>query len=282
MEHAINRILQFPTTNFSPEPSDEKISEFFFIIRLQQVDFSHGELYKYNLTCHWNFFFSTLLNIFSLRKRQGADSIMEPIREIGYAIAPNREINFGRILIRIIITHMGPPKKYDILENQVDCFFPRFLQLILNATLNVVEHEYFANAAQQPSEEMKINSISGLIKKNAFLDIPTVLTPYLRTVGLPLTLQVQVAADEPAGNVPSHEPHVDAIVDPIIKPSLTGLRGCKPKTSSQIQEPNTEYIPYVDTYFHPSSPLNSQLIQSEGRKCPKQHHIRRVTLHQQN
>ena len=186
MEHDINRILQFPTANFAPEPLDEEINDFFHIIRLQQVDFSHCELYKYNLTRHWNFIFSTLLN-FPPRKRQGADSITKPIHKIGYAIAHNREINFERILISMIITRMGPLEKCDILKNRVDCFFSWFLQFILNATLNAEEHEYFSNAAQQPSEDMKINSISGLIKKNAFPDIPTVMTSYIHTVGLPLT-----------------------------------------------------------------------------------------------
>ena len=49
--------------------------------------------------------------------------------------------------------------------------------------------------------KMKSNFISGLIKKNHFPDIPTVLTPYLQTVGLPLTDQVPDAADELAGNI---------------------------------------------------------------------------------
>ena len=37
-EHDINRILQFPTDNFAPDPTDEEISQFFQLIRLQQVD----------------------------------------------------------------------------------------------------------------------------------------------------------------------------------------------------------------------------------------------------
>ena len=70
---------------------------------------------------------------------------------------------------------------------------------------------------------MKVHSIYGLIEKNAFPDITTVLTPYLQTVGLPLILLVPVAADELAGNIPSHEPHVDAIADPLIEPSMAIL-----------------------------------------------------------
>ena len=71
----------------------------------------------------------------------------------------------------------------------------------MNDFLTADEHEFFANAAQQPSEEMRSHSISGLIKKNPFPHIPTVLTPYLQTVGLPLILPVPVAADELAGYI---------------------------------------------------------------------------------
>ena len=110
-----------------------------------------------------------------------------------------------------------------ILEHNVDCFFPRFLQLILNDVLTVDEQELFANASQQPSEEMRSHSISGMMKKNPFPDIPTVLTPYLQTVGLPLIFPVPVAADELTGNIPFPEPHVNAVVDPIIEPSVAIL-----------------------------------------------------------
>ena len=72
--------------------------------------------------------------------------------------------------------------------------------------LLLTNRDYSLMLLQQPSEEMKSHSISGLIKKNRFPDIPTVLTPYLHIVGLPLTLPVPVAADELAGNIPFPEP----------------------------------------------------------------------------
>ena len=269
-EHDINRILQFPTDNFAPDPTDEEISHFFQLIRLQQVDFSHGELYNYNLPRHWNFFFGTLLNVFLPRKRLGTDSITEPIRKTGFAVAHNRDINFGRIVISMILTRMGPLDKRNILEYNVDCFFPRFLQLILNDFLTTDEQGLFANAAQQPSKEMKSHFISGLIKKNRFPDIPTVLTPYLQTVGLPLTLPVPDASDELAGNIPIPNPHVDAGVDPIPEPSVAILQDqevVNPQLLAQIQEPNTITETNVATSPQPSSSLNSQPIQSKGESA---------------
>ena len=170
---------------------------------------------------------------------------------------------------------MGPLDKRNILEHNVDCFFPRFLQLILNDFLTADEQGLFANAAQQPSEEMKSHFISGLIKKNRFPDIPTVLTPYLQNVGLPLTLPVLVAADELAGNIPFPNPQIDAVVDPILEPSVAILQDqevVNPQLLTQIQEPNTINVTNVATFPQPSSSLNRQTIQSEGESAQEAPH----------
>ena len=47
----------------------------------------------------------------------------------------------------MILTRMGPLEKRNILEYNVDYFFPRFLQLILNDFLTADEQGLFANAA---------------------------------------------------------------------------------------------------------------------------------------
>ena len=144
--------------------------------------------------------------------------------------------------------------------------------------LTADEQELFANAAQQPSEEMRRHSISGLIKKNPFPDILTVLTPYLHIVGLPLILPGPVAADELTGNIPSPEPQVNAVIDPIIEPSVAILPDqevVNPQLLSQIQEPNTDYVPNAATSPQPSSPLNSQTIQSEGESTQAAPHKER-------
>ena len=96
----LTEYLGFQLIILPPELSNEEISEFFRVIRLPQVDFSYGELYKYNLTHHWNLFFSTLFNVFSPRKRVGADGITEPIHKIGYV----GELTLEGILISMIIT----------------------------------------------------------------------------------------------------------------------------------------------------------------------------------
>lgn len=139
-EHDVNRILRFPVDNLVPDPSSDEISEFFHFILCQQEDFTHGKLYKVNLTRHWNFFFHTLLCVFQPRLR-GFNSITEPIRRIGFAVAHNRKINYGKILIRLMINKMTKSRDMNILESKVECYYPRFLQLILNDLLSGEQHE---------------------------------------------------------------------------------------------------------------------------------------------
>ena len=89
-------------------------------------------------------------------------------------------------------------------------------------------------------------------------------------MGLLLILLVPVAAYELTGNIPSPEPHNDAIIDPVIEPSMAIVLDqevADPQLLAQIQEPNTNYVPYVATSPQPSSPLHSQLIQYEGESA---------------
>ena len=122
---------------------------------------------------------------------------------------------------------------------------------------------------------MKSHFISGLIKKNRFPDIPTVLTPYLQTVGLPLTDPVPDAADELAGNIPIPNPHVDAGIDQIPEPSVAILQDQEvfnPQLLAQIQEPNTIIETTVATSPQPSSSLNSQPTHFEGESAQEAPH----------
>ena len=122
----------------------------------------------------------------------------------------------------------------------------------------------------QPYEEMKIHSISGLIKKNVFPDILTILTPYLQTVGLPLTLHIPVVVGEPAGNVFHPEPNVNEVVEPIFEPLVSILQDHEVINSqllSLIQEPKIAYEPDVAISPNPSSSLNSQPVNFEGESA---------------
>ncbi|KAK1363913.1 hypothetical protein POM88_039474 [Heracleum sosnowskyi] len=99
-EHDLNRILHFPTENLVPDPNTEEIHAFFTLIRSQQP----------------NFF------------------------KLGFAIANNRHINIGRLVIDQMIPCMGPLDERTCIDDVI-CFYPRFLQLILNDVLTAEERD---------------------------------------------------------------------------------------------------------------------------------------------
>ena len=105
-EHDVNRILNFPTEHFAPDPTVAEIHEFFQLIRTTQANFSN-ELLRYKLVGHWNFFFLTLIRPFTA-KTSNLHGIPRPLQKIGYVVAHNRRINFGRIIIEQILSQTGP------------------------------------------------------------------------------------------------------------------------------------------------------------------------------
>ncbi|KAK1401134.1 hypothetical protein POM88_000739 [Heracleum sosnowskyi] len=187
MEHDVNRVLHFPTENLVPNPTTEEIHVFFTLIRSQQPSFFVGEFVKHYLTKPWNFFFHTLIHVFTA-KLTNLHGIPLFLQKIGFAIANNRHINIGKLVIDQIIMCMGLLDERTGIDN-VLCFYPRFLQLILNDVLTDDEQETFEGEETMECMKMKSNAITALIRKNHLPGVPNVLTEYLRTVPLPLLPQ---------------------------------------------------------------------------------------------
>ncbi|KAK1372290.1 hypothetical protein POM88_028483 [Heracleum sosnowskyi] len=204
-EHDFNRILHFPTENLVLDPTTEEIHAFFTLIRSQQPNFFVGEFLKHYLTKPWNFFFHTLIHVFTT-KLTNLHGIPLFLQKIGFAIANNRHINIGRLLIDQVILCMGPLDERTCITDDVLCFYPRFLQLILNDILTNDEREIFEGEANQECMRMKSNAITALIRKNNYLPgVPTVLTDYLRTVPLPLLPSGEQVIE---GNIPPPQPEM--------------------------------------------------------------------------
>ncbi|KAK1361728.1 hypothetical protein POM88_046202 [Heracleum sosnowskyi] len=66
-EHDFNQILHFPTENLVPDSTTEEIHAFFNLIRSQQPNFFVGEFLKHYLPKAWNFFFHTLIHVFTAK-----------------------------------------------------------------------------------------------------------------------------------------------------------------------------------------------------------------------
>ncbi|KAK1402381.1 hypothetical protein POM88_001986 [Heracleum sosnowskyi] len=183
-EHDLNRILHFPIENLVPDPNTEEIHAFFTLIRSQQPNFFVGEFLKHYLTKPGNFFFHTLIHVFTA-KLTNLHGIPLFHQKIGFVIANNRHINIGNLVIDQIILCMGPLEDRTCMDD-VLCFYPRFLQLILNDVLTAEERDIFEGEETMDCMKMKSNAITALIKKNHLPGVPTVLTEYLRTVPLQL------------------------------------------------------------------------------------------------
>ena len=92
------------------------------------------DMYKHRLPKEWHFYFHTLHHCFA-PKKGGHAGIANFSHMLGYTVAHNLSINFGKLILDQIIMVMGPPGYRDIQTLNVECFYPRFLQLILNDLL---------------------------------------------------------------------------------------------------------------------------------------------------
>jgi hypothetical protein len=70
---------------------------------------------------------------------------------------------------------MGPLDERTGIDD-VLCFYPRFLQLILNDILTDDERETFAEEEAMKCMKIKSNAITALIRKNHLPGVPTVQT----------------------------------------------------------------------------------------------------------
>ena len=87
-------------------PSDEEIIQFFQTINDQ------GEIYlskmsKGNLRAEWDVFFDTLAKVFAPTDRRNFGNISSFLQVFGFCCAHNRPINFGEILMKVIINKLG-------------------------------------------------------------------------------------------------------------------------------------------------------------------------------
>ena len=239
-ERDVNRI--FPMENLVYDPTPEQIEMFFRFIRYQDGNFNTGNLSRTFLTQYWNFFFHTLNHVFS-SDRTNQDRIPEFIQIIGYAVANNLRINFGKIVLGQIILKMKHLGTRDVQTQNVKCLYPRFLQLILNDFLNDIDRVRLENGQKVECSSMKTNVINYISKKK-YTDVPTVLTEYLKTVPLPL-LPRPVRAGIRQGNISI--PAIPTSVFPIVSQEIQFLQPPVailpdqeqeiPPTLTQVEEP---------------------------------------------
>ena len=110
-EHVLNRIFRFPENNHVPDPTDLELFTLFqqltYVIEGEFTQAVLKDMYEHILQKEWNFYFLTLNHYFAPKKGGHAD-IASFRQKLGYAVAHNLSINFGKLILDQIIMVMGP------------------------------------------------------------------------------------------------------------------------------------------------------------------------------
>ncbi|KAL1802846.1 hypothetical protein ACET3Z_031493 [Daucus carota] len=100
-------ILGFLRENFAELPTEDEITQFFQTI-LYQGEIFLPRLFKSNLKPEWDIFFDTLAKVFAPTTRKNFNVISSLLQKIGFCIAHNRPVNFGKLILQAILTKLGP------------------------------------------------------------------------------------------------------------------------------------------------------------------------------
>ena len=99
---------------------------------------------------------------------------------LGYTIANNLNINFGKIVVNQILYVMRLNEIINIETHNVEYFFPRILQLILNDVLTLEEKARYANLEISESSKLKNNVIIGVEGRGDYVNNhPAVFTEFI-------------------------------------------------------------------------------------------------------
>ena len=145
-EHDLNTALHLPTEDFADYPSEEDLLGFFAWIQcsLDENNMIPRVIYQNHLPKEWHLFFTIVSHTFA-PKISGFHGISRMIQIIGFSIAHNRRINFGRLIMEEVIkNHLSRKESYML--------YPRFLQMALDMKLTEAQQDRYARSRQiEPS-----------------------------------------------------------------------------------------------------------------------------------
>ena len=117
----VNRILGFLRENFAELPTEEEITQFFQTI-LYQGEIFLPRMLKGNLKPEWDLFFDTLAKVFAPTTRKNFNVISSLLQKIGFCIAHNHQVNYGKLILKEILTKLGPLRSRSVQHNaKVSC-----------------------------------------------------------------------------------------------------------------------------------------------------------------
>ena len=150
-EPVVHAALNFPTENLVNLPFDQELVTFFTNIKYQgPLDLT--KLSKSNLVDEWSCFFDTMIKVFTNCTKTSFSNISSLLQYIGFAVANNQRINFAQLIWHIMVRRISAAKRDHGLGNKVQCYYPRFLSIILNHLLLPEHIALFNNSAFEVSQ----------------------------------------------------------------------------------------------------------------------------------
>ena len=99
IEADLNRILGFPTENLAADPTSEDLEGFFETIGYYKEPMVMSNLVKKFLHMEWDYYFEVVGRVFTT-KISGYHGITSISQIIGFALANNLPVNFGRLILK--------------------------------------------------------------------------------------------------------------------------------------------------------------------------------------
>ena len=194
-EHDLNTALHLPTEDFADYPSDEDLLGFFAWIQcsLDENNMIPRVIYQNHLPKEWHLFFTIVSHAFA-PKISGFHGISKMIQIIGFSIAHNRRINFGRLIMEEVIKNHHSRKETYML-------YPRFLQMALDLKLTEAQQDRYARSRQIEPSVLSLRPAMVLLNNQHYPNavLPARVTDHIQNFFHTLDLVAeaeQVTADE--------------------------------------------------------------------------------------
>ena len=155
--------------------------------------FQTFKLSKSHLVDEWSCFFDTLIKVFANCTKISFSNISSLLLYIGFVVANNQRINFAQLIWHIMVRRIIASKRDYRLGNKVQCYYPRFISIILNHILSPEHVVLFNNSAFEVAQTTNKKFYTRLATSLKYTNIPVVVTPYLSNyIHLPIIQTEQV------------------------------------------------------------------------------------------
>ena len=126
---------------------------------------------------------------------------------IGYVVAHNLRINFAHIIWTPMVRRIIAAKRNLALGDKINCYYPKFLTIILNHIITPLDKASFDNSLFEVSQTTHKKFYTRLHTSYKFTGIPVVITPYMSNyINLPT---IQAPPVQPVPPIQPEQPLVD-------------------------------------------------------------------------